>query len=96
MLYESRVKQERRMSATTSFPSSRVKQIAKLDSDVGNVSKEALYLLGSAADALVAALAREASRSAVLDGRKKLSERDVGTAIHGSPQLDFMQLDFSL
>ena len=81
--------------ASNSFPSSRGKQIAKLDSDVGNVSKEAVYLLGNAADAFLEALAREASRCAGAEGRKKLSGRDVATAVKGSPQLDFLHLDFS-
>ena len=75
---------------TTLLPIARVQRIVKADQDMDLASKEAIFLLASAAEYFVKYLSDLAYTYSRLDKRKAIIYKDLQRAIARNPALDFL------
>ncbi|XP_050075553.1 DNA polymerase epsilon subunit 4 [Anopheles maculipalpis] len=73
------------------FPFARIKQIMKLDPDVGIVSAEAIFVVTKAAELFLQTLAKDASSHTLASKKKTMSKRDVEVAIDNVDALMFLE-----
>ncbi|XP_040151783.1 DNA polymerase epsilon subunit 4 [Anopheles arabiensis] len=73
------------------FPFARIKQMMKLDPEVGIVSAEAIFLVTKAAELFLQTLAKDTSFHTVASKKKTMSKRDVETAIDNVDSLVFLE-----
>uniref|UniRef100_A0AAG5DGY2 Transcription factor CBF/NF-Y/archaeal histone domain-containing protein n=1 Tax=Anopheles atroparvus TaxID=41427 RepID=A0AAG5DGY2_ANOAO len=73
------------------FPFARVKQIMKLDPDVGIVSAEAIFVVTKAAELFLQTLAKDASSHTLTSKKKTMAARDVELAIDSVDALMFLE-----
>ncbi len=72
----------------------RIKRILKLDTEVKNVQKEALFAVTKATELFVAYLAVRTSQQVAQRGGKMIRESDMFQTIYAIETLDFLRLDF--
>ncbi|XP_053665502.1 DNA polymerase epsilon subunit 4 [Anopheles marshallii] len=73
------------------FPFARIKQIMKLDPDVGIVSAEAIFVVTKAAELFLQTLAKDTSSHTLASKKKTMSKRDVELAIDNVDALMFLE-----
>uniref|UniRef100_A0A182WM29 Transcription factor CBF/NF-Y/archaeal histone domain-containing protein n=1 Tax=Anopheles minimus TaxID=112268 RepID=A0A182WM29_9DIPT len=73
------------------FPFARIKQIMKLDPDVGIVSAEAIFVVTKAAELFLQTLAKDSSSHTLASKKKTISKRDVNLAIDNVDALMFLE-----
>ncbi|XP_058121830.1 DNA polymerase epsilon subunit 4 [Anopheles ziemanni] len=73
------------------FPLARVKQIMKLDPDVGIVSAEAIFLVTKAAELFVQTLAKDTYTHTIASKKKTMGLKDVELAIESIDSLMFLE-----
>uniref|UniRef100_A0A182QKP1 Transcription factor CBF/NF-Y/archaeal histone domain-containing protein n=1 Tax=Anopheles farauti TaxID=69004 RepID=A0A182QKP1_9DIPT len=73
------------------FPFARIKQIMKLDPDVGIVTAEAIFLVTKAAELFLQTLAKDTSSHTLATKKKTMSKRDVELAIDSVDSLMFLE-----
>ncbi|XP_035911275.1 DNA polymerase epsilon subunit 4 [Anopheles stephensi] len=73
------------------FPFARIKQIMKLDPDVGIVTAEAIFVVTKAAELFLQTLAKDASSHTLTSKKKTMSKRDVEVAIDNVDALMFLE-----
>lgn len=76
------------------LPPSRIKRLAKLDPEVGTVSKDATFALTLATELFIGALAADAGDVAKATKRKTIGDSDLLRVIHSDDSLSFLRLDF--
>eukprot|EP00300_Choanocystis_sp_HF-7_P041509 c8263_g1_i1.p1 GENE.c8263_g1_i1~~c8263_g1_i1.p1 ORF type:complete len:139 (+),score=5.01 c8263_g1_i1:20-436(+) len=72
------------------YPMARVKRIAKMDADIGQIGAEATYVLSKAAELFTEYLAYQASENAKLDDRKSIAYRDLAKCVKENNSLQFL------
>lgn len=70
----------------------RVKKIMNLDSQIGQIAKEALVVAAKATESFIGHFAAQAGRFALADKRRIVRERDYYAAIGFYPELEFLQI----
>uniref|UniRef100_A0A182YQD2 Transcription factor CBF/NF-Y/archaeal histone domain-containing protein n=1 Tax=Anopheles stephensi TaxID=30069 RepID=A0A182YQD2_ANOST len=73
------------------FPFARIKQIMKLDPDVGIVTAEAIFVVTKAAELFLQTLVKDASSHTLTSKKKTMSKRDVEVAIDNVDALMFLE-----
>ncbi|XP_053674085.1 DNA polymerase epsilon subunit 4 [Anopheles nili] len=73
------------------FPFARIKQIMKLDPDVGILSAEAIFLVTRASELFLQTLAKDASSQTLMSKKKTMSKRDVEATIDNVDSLIFLE-----
>ncbi|KFB48442.1 AGAP004965-PA-like protein [Anopheles sinensis] len=73
------------------FPLARVKQIMKLDPDVGIVSAEAIFLVTKAAELFLQTLAKDTYTHTIAAKKKTMGLKDVELAIESIDSLMFLE-----
>ncbi|XP_052897742.1 DNA polymerase epsilon subunit 4 isoform X2 [Anopheles moucheti] len=73
------------------FPFARIKQIMKLDPDVGIVSAEAIFVVTKAAELFLQTLAKDTSSHTLASKKKTMSKKDVESAIDNVDALMFLE-----
>uniref|UniRef100_A0A182N1Y0 Transcription factor CBF/NF-Y/archaeal histone domain-containing protein n=1 Tax=Anopheles dirus TaxID=7168 RepID=A0A182N1Y0_9DIPT len=73
------------------FPFARIKQMMKLDPDVGIVTAEAIFLVTKAAELFLQNLAKDTSSHTLATKKKTMSKRDVELAIDSVDSLMFLE-----
>lgn len=72
----------------------RTKRAAKLDPDVGNLSKDTVVAITKATELFVAYMAVRSSQIAAYRGARQIKDSDVLQAIHTNEALQFLKMDF--
>uniref|UniRef100_A0A182MVC9 Transcription factor CBF/NF-Y/archaeal histone domain-containing protein n=1 Tax=Anopheles culicifacies TaxID=139723 RepID=A0A182MVC9_9DIPT len=73
------------------FPFARIKQIMKLDPEVGIVTAEAIFVVTKAAELFLQTLAKDSSSHTLASKKKTISKRDVNLAIDNVDALMFLE-----
>uniref|UniRef100_A0A182JPH5 Transcription factor CBF/NF-Y/archaeal histone domain-containing protein n=1 Tax=Anopheles christyi TaxID=43041 RepID=A0A182JPH5_9DIPT len=73
------------------FPFARIKQMMKLDPEVGIVSAEAIFLVTKAAELFLQTLAKDTSSHTLASKKKTMNKRDVELAIDSVASLMFLE-----
>ncbi|KAJ1347019.1 hypothetical protein KIN20_001956 [Parelaphostrongylus tenuis] len=74
-----------------SIPSSRVKKICRLDTELSQITNDAVLFLTKATELFVAELAKASYTQAVLEKRKTIQAKDLNRAIASKAMFDFLE-----
>merc|ERR1719369_642404 len=72
------------------FPHNKIKQIMKLDPEVGMVNAEAIFLVNKAVEEFIQCLAVESYHHTVTSKKKTITIQHVKTAIESNDELAFL------